>query len=78
MRANPTRAAGGVGCEKTTPCRKNYTAVLVSRFEAALQFCFGCCPKDTTFRWQRNYSCMIDLGGAAWLIICLSSVLPQQ
>ena len=28
MRANPTRAAGGVGCEKITPCRKNYTAVL--------------------------------------------------
>jgi hypothetical protein len=28
MRTNPTRAAGGVGCEKITPCRKNYTAVL--------------------------------------------------
>jgi hypothetical protein len=48
MRANPTWPAGGVGCEKITPCRKNYTAVLISRFEAVRQFCFGCCQTDTT------------------------------
>src|ERR1700722_13307948 len=59
MRANPAPAAAALVARRSPPVAKTTQPVLVSGFGAVLQFCFGCCPIDTTFRRQRDYNCVL-------------------